>query len=138
MERRPGGRQPDRSDVREPALTTEPAPTTARPLPVEPPVPVIFDRRDGDVTPPLMQRVRLRSVARPGLLAQATSEQTGLVEVVVSVAGTVESAKFVTRPVNVHESMLLSAVKTWRFRPAMRNGQALRYRLTVPIGKVRV
>ena len=124
------------SRVEGPVLTTEIVPLTAVPSPIEPPLHLVFDGQDVEVTPPLMQHVRLRSVSRP--LSQGTSDETGLVEVVVSASGTVESAKFVTSPLNVHESMLLSAVKAWRFRPALRHGQAIRYRLRVRIGRARI
>lgn len=120
------------------ALATETTLPTAIPLPTEPSLQVVFDRHEVDVTPPLMQRVRLRTAFPPDPLSQATAQETGLVEVVVSVSGTVESAKFVTRPLNVHETMLLSAVKTWRFRPAMRHGHAVRYRLTIPMSSARI
>ena len=86
----------------------------------------------------LGNEIRLRSEYSPGPASQATAGQTGLVEVVVSATGTVESAKFVSTPLNVHESMLLSAVKAWRFRPAMRDGQAIRFRLTLPIRRARI
>ena len=138
----------DGSDDRCVDCPTEVGRAAARPTPergaatapTEPSLPahVVFDRQDAGVIPPLMQRVRLRSAFRTGQVAHDTSDEPGLVEVVVSIAGTVESAKFVTRPLNVHESMLLSAVKTWRFRPAMRNGRAIRYRLMVPISRARI
>lgn len=127
------------SRAKEPVSATEIALPTAAPVSMVPTLHLVFDRSDVDVTPLVMQRVRLRSAFRAGLLSQATSEaKTGLVEVVVSVSGKVESAKFVTRPFDVHEAMLLSAVKAWRFRPAMRNGYATRYRLRIPISRVRI
>ena len=124
--------------VKGPVVTGTIDPPTATAVPVEPSLHTVFDRRDIDVTPPRMWRVRLRRASLPGPFSRHTSDQAGLVEVVVSVSGAVESAKFVTRPLNVHEAMLLSAVKAWRFRPAMKNGQAIRYRLTMPIRRARI
>ena len=139
MERSSKGSRPERlSHAEGPVLTTDVALPRAVPLSIAPTLHLVFDRRDPNVTPPLMHRVRLRSAIRPGPSSQAASEETGLVEVIVSVSGTVESAKFVTKPVDVHEAMLLSAVKAWRFRPAMRHGYAIRYRLRVPISRVRI
>lgn len=138
-ERLSGGNRPHRpSHAMEPVPTTEIALPTAAPVSMASNPHLVFDRRDADVTPPVMRRVRLRSALRPGLPTQVPEAKTGLVEVVVSVSGSVESAKFVTRPFNVHEAMLLSAVKAWRFRPAMRNGYATRYRLRIPISRVRI
>ena len=139
MERRSiGNRAGSLSSATLPVVTTDIAPPTVVPVSITPTLHLVFDRRDVDVTPPLMHRVRLRSAFRPGPLSQAISEETGLVEVVVSVSGTVESAKFVTKPFSVHEAMLLSAVKAWRFRPGTRHGHAIRYRLRVPISRVRI
>ena len=139
MERRSNGNRPGwLSPATFHALMTDLAPPTVAPVSVIPTLHLVFDGRDVDVTPPLMHHVRLRSAFRPGQLSHAISEETGLVEVIVSVSGTVESEKFVTGPFNVHEAMLLSAVKTWRFRPGMRHGQAIRYRLRVPISRVRI
>lgn len=139
MGRRSIGHRPGwLSPAKLPAITTAIAPHTVGPVSITPTLHLVFDGRDVDVTPPLMHQIRLRSAFHPGPLAQTMPEETGLVEVVVSVSGTVESAKFVTKPFNVHEAMLLSAVKAWRFRPAMRHGRAIRYRLRVPISRVRI
>ena len=57
----------------------------------------------------------------------------GLVEITVSERGEVERAKLISVPQNVHESMLLSAIKDWRFTPAAKDGMAVRYRQVMPI-----
>ena len=120
-------------DGAHPLLTAALVPSTVVAAATEPlPLPV-FDGRDVGVTPPLVRHVRLRHASLP--LSHVGSGQSGLVEVVFSASGAVESAKFITNPLNIHESMLLSAVKTWRFRPARRNGHAIRYRLQVPISQ---
>ena len=51
------------------------------------------------------------------------------VELVVSSSGEVESVKLVTEQAGVGPSMMLSAIKAWRFRPATRDGEPVRYRL---------
>ena len=68
-------------------------------------------------------------VSRP----DTDSEHVGVVEVVISETGEVELAKLISAPANVHESMLLSAIKAWRFVPAEKDGQAVRYRQVMPI-----
>lgn len=54
-----------------------------------------------------------------------------LIELVISPVGSVESVKLVGTPRNVHDSMLLSAVKAWEFKPAVKDGVPVRYRKTV-------
>ncbi len=91
--------------------------------------------------------IRLRTEYSPGeplldaladefqLRAKSASgvERVGLVEVVTSETGEVEQAKLLAAPQNVHESMLLSAIKAWRFEPAAMDGQPVRYRQVIPI-----
>lgn len=57
------------------------------------------------------------------------------IEVVVLRDGSVSSVKLLGAPRNVHDSMLLSAVKAWRFVPAMRDGTPVPYRMTISVGR---
>ena len=88
---------------------------------------VIFDRTDVNVTPPVTLRLRLPSRAEddPG--------QVAVVEAIVSASGDVEKVKLVSPPRSVRASMILSTIKTWRFRPAMQDGQPVRYRHLIQI-----
>ncbi|MEE8131174.1 MAG: energy transducer TonB, partial [Vicinamibacterales bacterium] len=100
--------------------TTEPA--------VEPLIPAaVFDSRDVNVTPPVTLRLNLPSLGEDDLA------QAGVVETIVSASGEVEKVRLVSPPQSVHEAMILSAIKTWRFRPAMKDGQPVRYRHLIPI-----
>ena len=49
----------------------------------------------------------------------------------MSPSGDVESVKLVTPSAGVHSAMMLSAIKTWHFQPASRDGHPVRYRLTL-------
>ena len=115
-------------------------------VPLERPLFMVFDNSHSDVTPPGAGAIRLRSEFFPGEPLMATSDElealsrpdlasdnVGLVEVVVSETGEVERAKLISAPANVHESMLLSAIKAWHFVPAEKGGQAVRYRQVMPI-----
>ena len=115
-------------------------------VPLERPLFMVFDSSYADVTPPGAGAIRLRSEFLPGepLTASSdeldvlsrpdlTSEDVGLVEVVISETGEVERVKLISAPANVHESMLLSAIKAWHFVPAEKDGQAVRYRQVMPI-----
>jgi hypothetical protein len=49
----------------------------------------------------------------------------------VSPAGEVESVKLLTQSAGVGPAMMLSAIKNWRFHPATRDGQPVRYRMII-------
>ena len=85
----------------------------------------VYSSVDAEVAPPALVRPRLPIAPSPEVRADEIPE----VEVVVSPAGEVESVKLLTRPTGVGAAMMLSAVKTWRFHPATRDGEPVRYRL---------
>jgi hypothetical protein len=87
--------------------------------------PSIFSDANADVVPPALVRSRLPSSPPPGVRPEDLPE----VEVVISPQGQVESVKLLTPDAGVLPSMMLSAIKNWRFEPATRNGEAVRYRL---------
>lgn len=65
--------------------------------------------------------------------AMALMEYRGMLEVVIDEAGTVTSASIV-KPVHPHyDSPLLDATTRWRFRPATKDGEPVRFRKTFEI-----
>ena len=78
-----------------------------------------------EIVPPEFVRSRLPKHPPPGVRSEDLPE----VETIISATGEVESAKLVTQPARVLPAMMLSAVKHWRFQPATRDGQSVRYRL---------
>jgi hypothetical protein len=117
--------------ARRPALrkVLPPAPAPGLPREAAPP-PESWDTRvysnvDPEVVPPELVRSRLPSDPPKGMRSDALPE----VELVVSSSGEVESVKLVTEQAGVGPSMMLSAIKAWRFRPATRDGEPVRYRL---------
>ena len=90
---------------------------------------VLFDSADVDVTPPVTLRLRLPVVPDTA----PWDEEVGVVEAIVSAAGEVEKVRLVQPPESIHEAMILSAIKTWRFHPAERDGHAVRYRQLIPV-----
>jgi hypothetical protein len=105
-----------------PAAAPTEAPEEPRPVSADP---SIFTAANADVVPPALVRARLPSSPPPGVSPEDLPE----VEVVVSPQGQVESVKLVTPDAGVLPSMMLSAIKNWKFDPATRNGEAVRYRL---------
>jgi len=104
-----------------------PAPGVSReadPLPLSRDT-TVYSAVDPEVVPPALVRSRLPSNPPKGMRLDALPE----VEVVVSSIGEVESVKLVTEQAGVGPAMMLSAIKAWRFRPATRDGEPVRYRL---------
>jgi len=91
----------------------------------------VFAPGDPDVVPPVLVRPHLPTVGSVGL----PSDQLGTVEVVVGSDGRVEQVRLVrtTAERRYYDAMILAAVKAWVFRPASRSGDAVRYRLLIPL-----
>ena len=88
----------------------------------------IYTREDADVQPPVM----LYPQMPPPLVVGALSE--GIVnrmELVIATDGTVERVRLVSTPRRMADMMLLSGAKLWRFSPAVKDGEAVRYRTTL-------
>jgi hypothetical protein len=111
------------SDVAELSSPAD-APVAAGPAPIDP---TVYLATDATVVPPVLVRPRLRSRSSAGVLDESLPQ----VELVVSAAGEVESVRLVTQPTDVMSAMMLSAIKTWRFRPAEREGRPVRSRLVL-------
>jgi hypothetical protein len=112
------------------------------PLPAPPPpnatpaVAIAFDttvysQADAEVTPPEPIRRQLPLHPLGGL---ADNDGTpGALELLVLEDGTVGEVRLVNSARRIHDRLLLSAAKTWRFSPALRDGHPVRFLLHVPI-----
>ena len=89
----------------------------------------LFDSNDVNVTPAVTIRLKLPTVADDAVW----NENVGVVEAIVSASGDVEKVKLISPPESVHQAMILSAIKTWHFRPAERDGLPVRYRQLIPV-----
>jgi hypothetical protein len=120
-------------------------PPVAEPVVEEPPVvetlsvetrpeieapPRIYSASDADVAPPV--------AVYPQFPSEDTVRQVGaafIFDVVINDRGAVESVKSRRRPASMADAlrltMTLSAAKTWRFLPAIRDGKSVRYRRAV-------
>jgi hypothetical protein len=83
----------------------------------------IYSKADAQVTLPVSVYPRFPPEP-PGI------DVTGrmVLELTISDIGLVERVRTVTTPRNIHEFMLLSAAKAWRFEPARIGGRAVRFR----------
>jgi hypothetical protein len=113
-----------------------PAPPPAPELPrVEAPpaaeTVVVYSAADADVVPPGPIGQRLLDSPPPAAQQQRFTALT----IVVDENGHVESATLARKPATLQDAMLatanLSAAKNWRFLPAVRGGQPVKYRRTV-------
>jgi hypothetical protein len=86
----------------------------------------IYTRNDPNVTLP--QNVYPKF---PTQSAASTGSSAAVLEVTIAKDGMVEQVKMLTPPRNIHEFMILSVAKAWRFEPARLDGRAIRYRHTI-------
>ena len=89
----------------------------------------IYSRNDPSVTPPKQVYPALPAKPSPGIRA----EDLTVLDLVVSADGLVEHVHIRTPPRDVHEFMLVSAAKAWRFEPATLDGRRVRFRHSVSI-----
>jgi hypothetical protein len=111
-------------------INTDPVPNVATdiPLPAR-----IYGPQDVDVVPPRSlvsnQLGRLPRGSRP--------DDFAMIELVVSESGTVESARVTRAPLTLADAelmtMSLSAAKAWRFQPARKLGEPVKYRQRIPV-----
>ena len=93
----------------------------------------VYTRAYLGVMPPVMVT---RQLAPPEALSPGL-ETISTIEVLVGESGDVEHVKLLSRPSPILATMLLSAAKTWKFRPALNDGHPVRYRLRVDVATTR-
>ena len=87
----------------------------------------IYTAADTAVLPAELMRPRLPKSPPPGVRL----EDLPRLEVLVSAMGEVESVRLMSPGATVQSAMMLSAVKTWHFQPAILDGRPVRYRLSI-------
>jgi len=114
-----------------------PAPAARRPAVASAPVAAatadstIYSEADAVVQAPTDVTRRLPAWSPPPALARM--EFRGVLEVIIDEQGTVTSTEMVEAVHPSYDPILLEAAKRWRFRPATREGSAVRYRKTFEI-----
>jgi hypothetical protein len=86
----------------------------------------IYSSRDADVEPPLLLYPQI-----PTNLMLAGENRLNIMELLISETGSVEQVRLVAGPSRLPDVMLLSGAKAWRFQPASREGEPVRYRALV-------
>jgi len=90
----------------------------------------VYSEDDPSVTPPRPVGRQLSTAAQPH---NPNVTPTGRLEILVNRSGRVESVRLETPSNGYHDRMIVSAVKAWRYRPALRNGKPVRYFMVVSI-----
>ena len=108
------------------------APKKPDPPSAPPPPPPTYTATDTAVTPP---SVVTRTIPpwRPWSAIDARREHTGIIELVVDEKGDVASVAVVKSIQTEYDQMLLKAAPLWKFKPATKDGAAVRYRTTMEI-----
>ena len=108
-----------------------PAPVVVAAAAPPPPAPVMFrvySGEDRNVTPPV-----IINQALPPFQGTVIAPRTGLLEVLISETGEIESAVMAQSVTSAYDRLALNSARMWRFKPAMVNGVPVKYRKTVQI-----
>jgi TonB family protein len=120
-------------DLAHTAATPPPPPPVEPPPPPAPPVvpgpPRIYEGGDPGVTPP----ITVRQVLPPFPTQSAFVPTQGTVEVVVNQEGVVESAVMRSSLGSMYDRLVLTAAKSWQYKPATLNGAPVKFRKIVQI-----
>jgi TonB family protein len=106
-----------------------PAPVVATPPP--PPMPIafrVYSSNDREAVPP----VNINQVL-PAFKGTVIAPRSGILEVLISESGEVESAVMTQSVTAAYDRMAVNAARSWRFRPATVNGVPVKFRKTVQI-----
>ncbi len=114
-----------------PPKPAQPAPPP-QPLPPQPPMRMVFDASDPQVTPPVSVRQEFPPYPRGGP-AGKVPVSTGAIEVTIDEMGRVERAIIRQSVNNVYDPLLLGATATWRYKPALRDGNPVKYRKVIQV-----
>jgi TonB family protein len=91
-----------------------------------------FTNGDRDVVPPVDVDRRMPVWNAP-ISARSQGTRRGILEIITDKSGAVESAVLVRPLTPTYDRDLLNAARLWRFQPATRAGQPVRYRWQIEI-----
>lgn len=94
---------------------------------------VVYTREDVGVTPPVEVERLMPPWVPPAAIARSGHTYSGEVEIVVDETGRVEQARMSRPTTPAYDVTLLGATRRWRFEPARRGSEAVKYLLTFQI-----
>jgi len=92
----------------------------------------IFTIGDEDVVPPAPIVQTIPRWEAPNAMFQGTT-YTGSIEVLIDETGTVVAANIREKINVIYDPLITAAAAKWKYRPALRNGQAVKYRKVIPV-----
>jgi tetratricopeptide (TPR) repeat protein len=104
--------------------------TAPAPTPSGQPGPRVYSEADVDVTPPVEVVRTFPPWHPPNGMAQRVAYR-GVLRLVIDERGKVESAGLVQPVSDAYDAVLVKAALTWQFRPALKNGEAVKYQKLV-------
>jgi len=106
-------------------------PPVASPAPdPEDPNRIYSDEDPSVIKPEVVSRPLPPWVPPPGARGEAFA---GVIEIVIGPDGKVESSRILESVYPLYDSLLISAARTWQFRPATRDGAPVRYRYRLAV-----
>jgi tetratricopeptide (TPR) repeat protein len=115
--------------VAQPLATPPPAPTTATPaVPAAAMAKRIYGGTEPGVSPPAILRQEL-----PPLPKEILPVGQGVLEVVINEVGQVESATMRATINPRYDALVITAARSWKYRPAMLDGAPVKYRKFISI-----
>jgi len=109
------------------AAIGRPAASSAPELPAH-----IFTIGDEDVIPPAPVIQNIPRWEAPNAMFQGTT-YTGSIEVVIDETGSVVGANIREKINAIYDPLIVAAAAKWKYRPALRNGQPVKYRKVIPV-----
>lgn len=106
-----------------PPVPEREAPAPA-PAPIEPVAARTYASTDEGVVPPVTLK---QDLPQPKTAVPASAMGRGVLEVVINEGGQVESVVLRQSVSPLYDRLLLSAAKGWKYRPAMKDGQPVRF-----------
>jgi len=92
----------------------------------------IFTIGDEDVIPPAPVIQNIPRWEAPNAMFQGTT-YTGSIEVVIDETGSVVGANIREKINAIYDPLIVAAAAKWKYRPALRNGQPVKYRKVIPV-----
>jgi hypothetical protein len=92
----------------------------------------IFTIGDEDVVPPAPVIQNIPRWEAPNAMFQGTT-YTGSIEVVIDETGSVVGANIREKINAIYDPLIVAAAAKWKYRPALRNGQPVKYRKVIPV-----
>ena len=92
----------------------------------------IFNIGDEDVIPPAPVVQNIPRWEAPNAMFQGAT-YTGSIEVVIDETGSVVGANIRDKINAIYDPLIVAAAAKWKYRPALRNGQPVKYRKVIPV-----